>query len=306
MPVLDMVKPLAEAVLARAGPAHIVRALRTRRDVVLIYHNVLPDDAGSQGDPSLHISLSRFSSHLDRIQDGCRVVSLAALVHEGAPDDERPRVALTFDDAYRGALTLGLDELERRELPATIFVPPATLGGRTFWWDLLEDHEGRPLRGMARRIALEVFRGERDRVLDWADRCGFGRRELHPLARSASLAEMDRAATRPGVGIGAHGWSHANLAALDGDEVARELRRSREWLRERYGPVAVPVVSYPYGRSSPAVENRARAEGFLAGFRGAGGALPNGTRDPVGLPRINVPSGLSADGLQLRLSGLLR
>lgn len=304
--VFAEIKPIAEAVLAR-GPARLVGALKAPRDCVLAYHNVLPGDVESRGDPSLHISRSRFAAHLDRLQETCRLVPLSRLLLDPpAPDRDRPRVALTFDDGYRGALTVGVDELEGRRLPATFFVPPGRLKGRVFWWDLVTDRDGEPLRGMARRIALEVFRGEQEKTLEWADRCGFGRREVHPLARSASLDELDEAAARPGMTLGSHGWSHANLAALEEHEVAVELKRSLSWLRERYGDSALPVVSYPYGRSSPDVERTARAEGYRAGLRVSGGALPTGTREPWALPRINAPSGLSPHGLQLRLSGIVR
>lgn len=306
VPVLsDNIKPIAEAVLARGGPARLLRALGNRRDCVLAYHNVLPDGAESGGDTSLHVRRSRFADHLDRIQETCRVVPLSRILDEPTSDDGRTRVALTFDDGYRGALAEGLEEVEQRGLSATVFVPPRTLGGRTFWWDLVVDRNGEPLRGMARRVALEIFRGEEERVLEWADRAGLGRSEVHPMARSASLAELDRAAARPGVTLAPHGWSHANLAALDDEEVAAELERSLAWLRQRYGTAVIPVVSYPYGRSSPGVERRARAAGYRAGMGVSGGALPRMVSEPMALPRINVPSGLSSDGLHLRLSGIL-
>ncbi len=305
MSVLPPIKPIAEAVLARGGPARLARALRPDRDSVLAYHNVLPDGVESGGDTSLHISRSRFVAHLDRIQETCRVVSLARLLDGSPADDGRPRVALTFDDAYRGALEQGLAELERRGLPATVFVPPGTLGGRVFWWDLLTDRDGEPLRGKIRQVALNVFRGEEKLVLEWADRCGFGRSELHPLARSASLPELDAAAERPGVRVGAHGWSHANLTVLAEAEARVELDRSLRWIQRRYGDTAIPVVSYPYGLSSPEVERSARGVGYRGGVLVTGGALPPGIENPLALPRISVPSGLSPDGLQLRLSGIL-
>lgn len=304
MPFVQEIKPIAESFLARWGPAHLARVLGGRRSLVLAYHNVVSDGVESRGDPSLHVPRSLFAAHLDEIQESCRIVELSRLL-EGAPDDGGPpRVALTFDDGYEGALTEGLDELRARELPATFFVPPHHLGGTTFWWDGVRDDAGRHLRGSDRDRALDALGGEHRRIRAWARRRGLGWREAHPQARTIGEADLATAAAHPGVTLASHGWSHVNLARLDEGALSDELARSLEWIREHPGRT-LPVISYPYGLSSERVEMRARKLGYRAGFRVAGGALPDTAGDPLGLPRINVPAGLSPNGLQLRLSGIL-
>lgn len=302
--VLSEIKPWAEAVLARGGPARLARALRAPADHLVGYHNIVPDAAAVAGDRSLHLPLSRFREHLDRIGEMARVVPLRELLDEPEPAEPEARVALTFDDAYRGALTLGLDELEARGWPATVFVPPGCLGDRTFWWDALSDERGRPLRGVARDVALAVFRGERDRVLGWGERCGLRRVRAHPVARSVRADELDEVADRPGVTLGSHGWSHTNLAAEDPRRLEAQLGLSLGWLRKRYDERALPVISYPYGRRSPEVERAAERVGYRAGVRVRGGALSRIGPRPFSVPRINAPAGLSAHGLHLRLAGL--
>src|SRR2546422_8966546 len=54
-----------------------------------------------------------------------------------APSGRRPRVAITFDDAYQGAIAIGVEELARRGGPAALFVVPAFGGGGSFWWEPL-------------------------------------------------------------------------------------------------------------------------------------------------------------------------
>lgn len=305
MAVLEHVKPFAEALLSRGGVAQLSRVLRPARDFVLAYHNVLPDRIRSGGDPSLHLPRSRFAAQLDRIQRECRVASLRELLDEPSPaEGERPRVALTFDDGYRGALSVGLEEIVARGLAATFFVSPALLGGITLWWDAVTDGRGNPLRGTVRRIALEAFRGDREAVLAWAGRCGMERAPAHPLARTATRREVKRAAARPGITLGSHGWSHLNLRAVDGERRTAELRRSLRWL-EASGSDHVKVLSYPYGLASPEVEEAVGREGYRGALRVDGGGWPRRERDPMTLPRINVPSGMTADGLHLRLTGVL-
>src|SRR5579862_5104874 len=116
-------------------PRWLVRG-RHGRTLVLAYHNVLPDTAEPTGDRSLHLPRARFAEQLDVLADWCDVVPLATVLGR-APATGRPRVAITFDDGYRGALTVGAAELRARSLPATMFISPGLVGGDGFWWDAL-------------------------------------------------------------------------------------------------------------------------------------------------------------------------
>jgi hypothetical protein len=65
------------------------------------------------------------------------------------------------------------------------------------------------------------------------------------------------------------------------------------------------VISYPYGISSPRVEHAARAAGYTAGLLIEGGWIFGGTiENPFAVPRLDVPSGLSAAGFELRTAGV--
>src|SRR5690606_40922240 len=88
---------------------------------------VPPEDAG-QGDTSLHLPLPRFIQQIERVARTHEIVDLETTL---SGPGHRPRAVLTFDDAYRGAVTLALPELRKRGLPATVFVAPALLGQST-------------------------------------------------------------------------------------------------------------------------------------------------------------------------------
>lgn len=261
------------------------------RSLVLAYHNVVHDFDAERGDRSLHLPLPAFRQQLDLLQEHCCVVSLEQIV-AGVPDADRPTVAITFDDAYRGAVELGGPELLHRGLPATVFVAPGLLGATVTWWDALGE------------MARERAENERDRIL--AEEQG---RHVVPTgvtlpahyacATEAQVLELARA----GIGLGAHTWSHPNLASLTPEDLKGELERPLEWLRHR--EVGSAMLAYPYGISSPAVERAAQALGYTAAFRVEGGWMQRTSDSRWALPRFNVPAGLSPAGFRLRLAGYL-
>jgi peptidoglycan/xylan/chitin deacetylase (PgdA/CDA1 family) len=299
MALASAVKRMAEAALMHSGATALGRRRMIGRTLVLAYHNVVADDAASIGDASLHIPLSAFRRHLDAIEQRCDLVALGDILqaHGGTP-----RLAITFDDAYRGTLRHALPELARRGIPSTVFIPPAFVPRRPFWWDDLGRSGGLPAGDRA--VALDRARGR-----DADVRQHFAARLTDESAmpedfRCASLEELSDAVAAGPVTLGSHTWSHPNLVRATSAELADELARPLAWLREHFPGSSLPVISYPYGLRSPAVEAAARDAGYTMGFLVDGGWLPPRPVSLFALPRLNVPAGLSAAGLALRLSGL--
>ncbi len=296
-------KRIAERSLrAVLAPARLY-ALR-RRAVVLAYHNVVSDDWTDGCDRSLHLRRADFAAQLDILQATHDVVPLGTLLDFTASAHDRPRAAITFDDAYHGAITVGLPELTRRGLPATVFVTPGFVGGRAFWWDEL----ARPGRGVDPRLraaALETLGGDDRAVRAWAAARGDPVQRAPLEARTSSLDEL-RAAARNGlVTLGAHSWTHPNLTHTDDERLARELSEPLAWLHDRFGPSAVPFLAYPYGNFDGRVIHATAAAGYTAAFAIDGGCVPSPIGNPLAIPRINIPAGLSPDGFALRSMGLL-
>jgi peptidoglycan/xylan/chitin deacetylase (PgdA/CDA1 family) len=260
------------------------------------------------GDRSLHLPQEAFAEQLDLLHSAFDVLPLDAVLAQrpGAWRERRARasVVITFDDAYRGAVTAGVAELARRSMPATIFVPPGFVNGGVFWWDALTPDDAAGLPAAERERALHEMAGQGARILAHAARSSRAPVLLPEHARGASEEELRRAATTPGITLGSHTWSHPNLAALAPAELAEELARPLAWLRERFDAV-VPYLSFPYGISSSAVERAAEAAGYRAALRIDGGWLPRAPVNRYALPRLNVPAGLSPAGFRLRCTGLL-
>jgi peptidoglycan/xylan/chitin deacetylase (PgdA/CDA1 family) len=293
------VRGVAERLLGRAGRGFLRTPAVDGRAAILAYHNVVPDGVAPAGDDSLHLPLSSFGRQLDFLQDYCEVMPLERILQPAA--NGRLAVAITFDDGYRGTLTLGAAELARRGLPATVFVPPGLLDDKSFWWDDLAD----PVQGLAdglRARALGELRG-----VDADIRAAFPARapQYPPSMRSGSVEELRRATEVADLRIGAHSWGHPNLAAIGAGDLDGELARPLAWIRERFPEQAIPWIAYPYGLSSAAVEAAAAAAGYVNGLLAEGGTFRRGGGRPAyAVPRVNVPAGVSLDGFALRLAGV--
>jgi peptidoglycan/xylan/chitin deacetylase (PgdA/CDA1 family) len=291
-------------------------AHRHQRDIcILAYHNIVPDGdpARPLGDASLHLTLADFRAQLDHLGRYYDVVPLQDTLQDTLQDalapprrTARPRVVITFDDAYYGTLVLGVEELAKRGLPATVFVPPGLLGGQALWWDAFAPPDAAADAGLTpamRREALGGQGGRADRVREWARRAGWVERELPETMRTGTETQLAAASRRhDGLAYGSHTWSHPDLAQLPPGERDAELRTPLAWLRERYR-CTIGWLSYPYGLSSEATEQAVRAAGYDAALLVGGGWTGIPPRDRSAIPRSNVPAGISVAGFALRVSG---
>jgi peptidoglycan/xylan/chitin deacetylase (PgdA/CDA1 family) len=195
------------------------------RKVVLCYHSVHPDRT------RISSSVRLFERHLEWLTEHCRIVSLVDLVsvaHIGQSD--RPTVAITFDDGYEDNHAFALPILLKHNVSATFFI---TAG-------LVERDPA-----VLQRFQHLLKCGPDDVVpLDWAQ------------VRELRASGMD---------IGAHTYSHPNLARLSSDETKEELRKSRDLIGDRVG-APIDLLAYPFGKPrvhfTPTTIEIARATGY--------------------------------------------
>ncbi len=297
------VKRVVETALVFGGGASFSLRAHTEHLLVLAYHNVVPSGMDVVGDRSLHLRQSAFAAQLDALIRTHDVIPLAAAMSDIPVRQSRPLAAITFDDAYSGAITAGVAELRARNLPATVFITPSFLDGRSFWWDVLAD----PRRGLDPRIrerALSEGRGLNTEVLTLAAQSGIPAHEMPPHARGASNEQLSAALQYDRITFAAHTWSHPNLVALPDAELAEELQRTRTWL-QCFGERSLPMVSYPYGLADGRVQKAARDAGYTAAFMIDGGWTVAAPSDNFTIPRLNVPAGVSTNGFILRAAGLI-
>lgn len=305
----DLIRSGLERFTVDTGAAALLRRRQAGKRLILAYHNVLPHDTPPWGDRSLHVPIHRFRRHLDVLEASATLVSLERLMDPTPLPDPRPLVALTFDDAYGGAIAAIRDILLPRGIPSTVFLNPGHPVGEPFWWDVLASSTSRDgsLDDSLRDRCLTDLEGDRTKVLEWAATrwaldhqapdssflpvCG---EDLTPMFIRESL-----------VRIGSHGWSHRNLVALSPADLTRELEQPLRWLEAR-GLGTNCGISFPYGATNDDVTTAARTAGYPWGLRVSGGFLSAGAlgRNPLNLPRLNIPAGLSWRGLAIRLSGV--
>lgn len=295
-------KRLLEAALLASGLPSLTRRRRAGRTLILAYHNIVPVGEPVAGERSLHLPQERFGAQLDALLVTHHVVPLADVLHRPS-SSPRPRAVITWDDAYHGAVTAGVAEVARRGLPATVFVCPGRVGGRAFWWDRLAEGQGGSQPDAVRRRALGEFMGDDRLILSQWAREAVAEAVIPRHARSATEAELETAAATPGISLGAHSWSHPNLARIPTDRLRHELEETKRWLEARF-PGAIPWIAYPYGCVSDDVRSAVRRAGYRGGCLISGGWVSDPSGDPWRLPRLHVPAGLSLRGFALRLAGL--
>jgi peptidoglycan/xylan/chitin deacetylase (PgdA/CDA1 family) len=264
--------------------------LKRHRTLVLAYHNVIPDGLRHPNLGSQHMCESEFQRQMQWVSRNFDVVPLPEVLQEQPRQRPRPRLAITFDDAYRGALQLAVPWLARRGLPATMFVSPGCLGSDGFWWDRLPVD---PWNDFS--FFFQEMRADQERITAWARTQGLDVREMQDQLKPATEFELADAVNRAGghLLLGPHGWTHSNLAALSPQELADELHKPLEWLRERHPSMTIPILAYPYGLTSPDVCKKARETGHVGAFLINGSWMPRRMDDPFVIPRRNVAGGLS-------------
>lgn len=294
-----LIRRAAEQIGTRTGVTAVARRFQAHRVAVLAYHNVVPEQEAGRGDASLHLPLPRFIEQIERLNRTHRIVDLSTAASDAASaGGGRPLAVITFDDAYRGAVTLALPELTRRALPATVFVSPGLLGHRATWWDELG--ETGLLTPEVRTRALEACAGlgsvVRDRLLPTR---GARVPATYGIATEAELRRF----CKDGIALGSHAWDHPCLPSLSQAQLETSLGRTLDWLRGWGGQVR-SWLALPYGANSKAVGRTALRLGH-EGVLEIDGGLWSTTSSRDRVPRVNVPAGLTPRGLELRTSGIL-
>lgn len=230
--------------------------------LTLCYHGVSPTWPAI-----LSVTPERLAGQVEALlRRGYRTTTFSELA-AGTPAGRE--LAITFDDAYRSVIELGLPVLERLGVAATLFVPTAHPGTELpMLWPGIEEWAG----------------GEHER-------------ELVPMGWDEVRALRDA-----GWEIGSHTVTHPRLTDLGDDALAAELGESRERLEDELGQ-RCRSIAYPYGDVDARVVAVARAAGY-----DTGAALPkppHGRRD-LEEPRVGVWRGDGSLRFAVKVSPLAR
>lgn len=227
--------------------------------LVLCYHAV--SDAWDQ---PMAVRPAALRSQLVRLlRKGFRAVTFSEAVRSASPRT----VAITFDDGFRSTYDRALPILAELEVPATVFVPTALMGGGPLAWPGFDAGPSAPAE------------------------------ELLPLSW-AQVAELAAA----GWEVGAHSRTHPRLTAVDDDTLWNELAGARQECERQMGQPC-RTVAYPFGDLDERVQQAAGAAGYTLGAAlGPHRARPG----PLAVPRVGVYRCDSPARFALKVSGVMR
>jgi peptidoglycan/xylan/chitin deacetylase (PgdA/CDA1 family) len=261
-------KRAAAVGLFRSGALALHRAAwERRRSILLMYHRV--NDENDPFFPSLPVK--RFTRQLDYLVKHYPIDTLKHVVDwTVAGANGRPRVALTFDDGYPDTYEYVLPELEKRDLPATVFLstsPPET--STALWADRIRHavkHATREtidltaiglgrvsLRNLPERLEtvrrlLARLKQESPPIIDDAVADLVQQAEPDgPPRRTLSWEQIHRMHRGGLVEIGAHTHRHYVLSRLDPASLRDEIETSTTLIERNIG-TSVKSFSYPNGQ----------------------------------------------------------
>ncbi|MBN1123712.1 MAG: polysaccharide deacetylase family protein [Sedimentisphaerales bacterium] len=173
-----------------------------------------------------------------------RTLSASALTKEGRLRfGRRPKVCVTFDDAFSNLFDNAFPTLRQLDICATVFIPTGNLGAQPAW----EMPLGHPEAG--ERVMTEE--------------------EIMQMLQDSHL------------GIGSHSRTHARLTSLSGNQLNREMIESKQEL-ERLTGRQIWQMALPHGSFDDHVILAAKEAGYRQIFTLVPMLFPNSDKEVIG------------------------
>jgi peptidoglycan/xylan/chitin deacetylase (PgdA/CDA1 family) len=252
-----------------------------------------------------------FAGQLDYLCARRQPLSLEQ-VHAAVITGERlpaQAVLITFDDADRSLLEVGMPLLVERGIPAAAFVVTGLLDSdRPFWWQEVESllrHGGYsstlPIGSASALIRSLKTQPDVRRltVIDELRRTASRPAEAVPQLRAVDLLTLDAA----DIAVGSHSVSHPCLDRCDDEKVEAEVGAAQQRLKSILGrsPLA---FAYPNGNVDPRVRRAVALHGHRLAFGFDHRISEWPPRDPLLISRVKVSSTSTIDRFATSLSGL--
>jgi peptidoglycan/xylan/chitin deacetylase (PgdA/CDA1 family) len=290
------VKTAVASALAKAYDHGLAGPRGTYRPLVVGYHRIVEDfEAEAEVEmPSMLTSLAMFEQHLECLGQYFRFMSLDDIgdrLLNGLPFDE-PVAAVTFDDGYRDVYELAMPVLERKGIPAAMFVV-TELVGRPTWqihdklyhlfakafrrWDdpqsklvdLLgelglpaHDFAGRsvmttPSNAVSALLPVLPQAAIRRLMIGLESTVGNGFHHVPLTVTWEMIADM----RRRGFTIGSHTRTHVSLPVETRDRARVEVEQSKLDLEQRLGE-RIDHFAYPGGHFNAATVDAVARAGY--------------------------------------------
>jgi peptidoglycan/xylan/chitin deacetylase (PgdA/CDA1 family) len=317
-----MMREYFKSVLYRSRVLEACHKVRNRRTLTtVIFHRVLPreDVRWSFADPEWTVSDQFFEDCLSFFTDHYNVISTDDLLAWSQSASELPERALliTFDDGWADVSEYGLPALQRRSLPATVFVIACEVNGLEPWQEVVRRAWRRGQLTPDRLSAGGFFEADESPVperaelsdwIEWLSRMPAGRRSVLLARLRQQLGEvtprqmMSREQVLQlsacGAQVGSHGLTHTSVTSSPAPW--EELSGARTKLADLLGKDHAggpELFSFPNGRYDSAALRMAAAAGYREMFTSEPclNILPAERGGPLVLGRVNIPAGPLSD-----------
>jgi len=259
---------LVAPILNGFGLPGLILKNATNKKLILNYHGVT-NHCHPEINPR-HMDARQFEGHLLFLKKNFQILPLQDLFKAEIRKDEKPGVALTFDDGYLDNYSVALPLLEKHRIPATFFIITqglSTSGYRT-WYDRVDflNRMGKVPVFAKDVLNLKKAGTRRDSILNDLEEPL--RNELEVLYSKTpdywKLMEAEhigKLARNPLIEIGSHTVNHYNLPFLKNEEIEEELLTSKKQL-ENVIQKEVLSIAYPEGDYSEAIKKSAENCGY--------------------------------------------
>ena len=312
------------------GP--VTARLARSQAFVLLYHRVLPEAecADAKANHALNVSTTNFDAHLKYLKSEFDVVPLSSLVKSLPPNNkqnEKPKLAITFDDGWKDNHDHAWPLLKKHNLPATIFLVSDHIeSGAALWWSALEEHfkslgnisvaewastlvthakntnfpdiEAVISKRLSGKSAttddiIDLFKSiEHDQIEGFVG-------SLLPqngVTTSRELITWEQARKMQGncIEFGAHTRRHELLTELDEQAIKDTVNGSCQALMDN-DIEPIRVFSYPNGNCDTRVQQVVADIGFKCAVGTKRGTFPGSKANMMAMPRINIGGGNEAN-----------
>ncbi len=290
---------------------------------ILMYHRVLPPEAGPILDDGICVTPELFEENLVFLKRHFEIVSLKDILGVGRRI-KRPCV-ITFDDGWLDTYRVAFPILRRLQIPATVFLPTGMIGtNRIFWYERLgrlithcapNDHGlGMLKQRLETLIDTPIPANLRSRGLLYASIVHELKR-LPPKEIEMRVEKAERETFRgsqadgrdrilmnwdevqemgcSGITFGSHGVNHYILSELTYEEQRFEIVTSRSHLLEK-NVNFVDCISFPNGNYNQDTLDLAAEAGYQLFVTASIKSCGTG-QSPRLAHRIGLPCSVSHD-----------
>ncbi len=302
--------------MVRSGLLAVKRKWFPRSSVMILAYHTLDTPTFLREVLGITFQIQDFISQMDYLAKHHPVLSMGELLSglQGSASLPSNAVVITFDDGYEDISRVAAPILTQKQLPATVFITPGSIGTqRSIWTNRLY---GIIAKSRVQRLKI-TFPDGQEGVYLFSDRISRQRSALQLSGRLKRIPEDDReqllhqiaewmetdpeddphamlpmldwdqvrALHQSGFTIGSHTCSHPILSRCSMERQWEELHQSKRLIEENIGDEC-QVLAYPNGGPDDyTTQTMAMAcqAGYKAAFRFYAGDVY------AGIDRYNIP-----------------